>query len=292
MKKKKIDLKSLSQTSRKLKGLNTVCREARCPNISECFNSGRATFLILGKICTRNCSFCSVDGGKPEKPDSREPGKIAEAVKRLNLKHAVITSPTRDDLKDGGADHFLKTVRAIKEILGVSSGEPSGETTGISVELLIPDFQLNFKRGNGKKRGEKEIKKISLSGAGIVGHNIETVRRLYSIRPESSYKKSLEVLRLLKKFNPELKTKSSVMLGLGEREEEILNLMRDLRKINVDFFSAGQYLTPGKGYHPVSRYLEPDEFDFIKKEGLKMGFKHIESGRYVRSSYRAERYKI
>ncbi len=269
--KKKLRLKDLSTVGGKIAGLNTVCRHARCPNISECFSKGHLTFMIAGSICTRRCLFCSVSGGVPEPPDPSEPRRVAEAARRLKLKHAVLTSPTRDDLEDGGAAHFTNTVKKLK-----------GLNKGISVEILIPDFSLD----------RLAIKEVSLSGADIAAHNMETVRRLYSIRPQASYRRSLKVLEALREFNPELKTKSGFMLGLGEKKEEVMGLMRDILDTGCSLLSIGQYLRPSAESVEVRKYLEEDEFLDYKEEALNMGFRVVMSGTYVRSSYMAQEYLV
>ncbi|HQP91162.1 MAG TPA: lipoyl synthase [Candidatus Omnitrophota bacterium] len=263
--KKKIEFDSSRQTSLLLKkiGVNTVCKEAKCPNLSECFKRSHATFLILGKHCTRNCRFCNVEKGKPQELDTEEHLKVAEAVEKLDLKHVVVTSVTRDDLADGGAEMFAKTVQAIRK------------TT--SVELLIPDLAGN----------EDAIKKIALSSPSILGHNIETVPRLYNLRPGANYARSLYVLKHAKKINKNVLTKSALMLGLGECQEEVINVMQDLISIKCDFLALGQYLRPSLKACEVAEYIEPEVFDRYKKAGLDMGFKHIEAGPFVRSSYRA-----
>ncbi|MEI8355825.1 MAG: lipoyl synthase [Deltaproteobacteria bacterium] len=249
--------------------LHTVCREANCPNITECYGSNRATFLILGTACTRLCSFCSVTKKKPLPPDPGEPERVAEAIVRLRLAHLVITSPTRDDLPDGGADSFVRTVAAIRRV---------SPQTGI--ELLIPDFL-----GDGES-----IAKVVNARPDIVGHNLETVPRLYHIRQGADYLRSLEVLRLLHELDPELKTKSGIMLGLGETPDEVVNLFRDLMAVGCRYLSIGQYLAPGRKQYPVQSYIRPELFTLYKEQALAIGFQHVESGPYVRSSFNAERY--
>jgi lipoyl synthase len=268
--KKKIDFKSMHDVEEKLAGLNlhTVCHHARCPNISECFSRGEATFLILGDICTRGCAFCGVSKGTPGAIDREEPQKVAEAVKRMAIKYAVITSVTRDDLPDGGASIFAQCAERIKEA-----------DSKIKVELLVPDF-----------KGDKEaIKKAAGSGADVFGHNVETVPSLYNnIRKGASYSRSLEVLKEAKKYD--VYTKSALLLGFGEEKQEVLSVFRDLRDAGCDFLSIGQYLQPDKSRCEVKNHLQPEEFDYYKEEALKAGFLHVESGTYVRSSYRAENY--
>ena len=249
--------------------LHTVCREARCPNITECFRNRQATFLILGADCTRLCSFCNVTKRTPLPPDGGEPARVAEAIVRLGLSHVVITSPTRDDLVDGGAKHYAETVRAIRSA--------SPETV---IELLIPDFLGN--------RGALEV--VVASGPDIIGHNLETVPRLYHIRQGADYRRSLRLLADLRELAPELKTKSGIMLGLGEEEEEVLQVLADLRGVDCNYLSIGQYLQPSLNHQPVAGFIEPAVFDNYRDHGLALGFAHVESGPYVRSSYMADRY--
>ena len=249
--------------------LHTVCREANCPNISECYRGGRATFLILGAACTRLCSFCNVGKKVPSPPDPGEPERVAEAVRRLGLGFVVITSPTRDDLPDGGADIFSRTVVAIRSI---------SPKTGI--ELLIPDF-----------RGEREsLATVVCARPDIIGHNLETVPRLYRIREGADYRRSLDVLNNLHELDPALKTKSGIMLGLGEEEDEVLKVMDDLLGTGCRYLSIGQYLAPSRKHYPVKSFVPPEKFDEYRDLAVAMGFEHIESGPYVRSSYFAERY--
>jgi lipoic acid synthetase len=249
--------------------LNTVCRQARCPNISECFACSQATFLILGTSCTRRCSFCSVDRGVPQAPDREEPLRVAQAVARLGLSHVVITSPTRDDLADGGARFFADTVRAIR-----------GATASTRIELLVPDFG-----GSGQS-----LETVLASAPDILSHNLETVPRLYHIRAGANYGRSLEVLRRAAAASPMVLVKSGIMLGLGEKELEVLELFRDLRAAGCGYLSIGQYLAPGRGHYPVREYLPPERFDQLRDRAMEMGFAHVESGPYVRSSYHAGRY--
>lgn len=249
--------------------VNTVCQEAMCPNISECFSQKNATFLILGTICTRTCSFCAVSKGKPVMPDSNEPQNVALTVQQLGLKHVVITSPTRDDLSDGGAEHFCKTVDAIKAM-----------DDSIVVELLIPDMRENT----------EVLEMIAHSGAEIIGHNLESVPRLYSVRKGSDYKRSLRVLELLLSLNPSIKTKSGIMLGFGERDEEVEILMQDLLDVGCKYLSIGQYLSPSSHHTPVVEYVKPERFESLRELGMKMGFEYIKSSPYTRSSYMAHEY--
>lgn len=250
--------------------LNTVCQQARCPNISECFGKRQATFLILGRICTRLCSFCSVAKEIPQPVDPSEPENVARAVSRLRLAHVVITSPTRDDLPDGGAALYAETVAAIRD------GSP-----GTKVELLVPDFQ-----------GESApLAQVVASRPDILGHNLETVPRLYQIRSGADYGRSLGLLDRARSLNPELKTKSGVMMGLGEEEGELLAVLEDLRKVGCSYLSLGQYLAPSRLHHPVQRFVEPELFERYREMALSLGFLHVESGPYVRSSYHAEDYQ-
>jgi len=256
--------------------LETVCEQASCPNIGECFSRSRATFLILGPQCTRSCSFCNVSKGKPSTPDTGEPARIAEAVKKLALKHVVITSVTRDDLEDGGAGMFVDTVLNIRK-----------NTPQVTIEVLIPDF----------KKSIDSLRAVAESGPGIgqgpdiIAHNVETVPSLYrSVRQGSEYGRSLDVLRIIKKMSPCLKTKSGIMLGMGEKEAEVIAVMSDLRAAECDFLSIGQYLAPSKLHYPVKEYIAPEQFAYYKEKALSAGFSHVESGPYVRSSYMAGEY--
>ena len=249
--------------------LHTVCREAMCPNISECFRQKQATFLILGRACTRLCSFCNVAKEVPLPADQGEPARVAQAVVRLGLAHVVVTSPTRDDLPDGGAGHYGATVAAIRQT-----------SPGTRIELLIPDF-----------RGERaSIATVVTARPDILGHNVETVPRLYQIRSGADYRRSLTVLATARELDPELPTKSGIMLGLGEREEEVLAVFADLRGAGCTYLSVGQYLAPGKKHYPVQEYIRPERFEFYRERALVLGFAHVESGPYVRSSYHAEQY--
>lgn len=250
--------------------LHTVCQEAMCPNISECFRSRQATFLILGKLCTRLCSFCNVTKKEPLPADPAEPGRVAAAVQRLGLSHVVITSPTRDDLPDGGASLYAGTVEEVRRA--------SPETR---IELLIPDFM-----------GEvKSLETVAAAQPDIIGHNLETVPRLYHIRKGADYRRSLEVLRVLHGIAPGSKTKSGVMLGLGEEEGELFQVLADLRGVGCAYLSLGQYLAPSRNHYPVQTFIEPDKFEQYRQKALAMGFAHVESGPYVRSSYHAEQYR-
>jgi len=249
--------------------LHTVCLEARCPNLGECYSSGTATFLILGNICTRNCRFCAVEHGIPEKLDPEEPARVAKAVSILGLKFAVLTSVTRDDLPDGGAEHYAQTIKAIKK-----------EVPGCYVEVLVPDFQ-------GK---EKALIKVLESSPEVFAHNVETVPRLYSkVRPKANYERSLTVLKRAKSIAPQVVIKSGFMVGLGEKRHEIQALLQDLRENGCEIVTIGQYLRPRLDLLPVSKYYTPEEFSEFKEEARKLGFTQVESGPLVRSSYHAEK---
>jgi lipoic acid synthetase len=249
--------------------LNTVCQQALCPNISECFACGQATFLILGRNCTRLCSFCNVEKTLPLPVDADEPARVAEAVARLKLSHVVVTSPTRDDLPDGGAAIYAATVAAIR------SASPDTR-----IELLIPDFQGSV----------SSLETVATSRPDIIAHNVETVPRLYHIRSGAEYARSLEVLRVCAELAPDIRTKSGIMLGMGEHEAEVLQLFRDLRGVGCAYLSIGQYLAPSRRHYPVQEYIIPELFESLRSEALEMGFSHVESGPYVRSSYHAGQY--
>ncbi len=249
--------------------LNTVCQQALCPNISECFACGQATFLILGKNCTRLCSFCNVEKTVPLPVDNDEPGRVAEAARRLKLSHVVITSPTRDDLADGGSSLYAATVAAIR------SASPTTR-----IELLIPDFQGHA----------PSLETVTASRPDIIAHNVETVPRLYQIRSGADYGRSLEVLRLCAELAPDIRTKSGIMLGMGEQEEELLQVLADLRSVGCAYLSIGQYLAPSRRHYPVQEYVRPELFESLRVTALAMGFSHVESGPYVRSSYHAGQY--
>jgi len=249
--------------------LHTVCLEARCPNLGECYSSGTATFLILGNICTRNCRFCAVEHGIPEKLDPEEPARVAKAVSILGLKFAVLTSVTRDDLPDGGAEHYAQTIKAIKK-----------EVPGCYVEVLVPDFQGE----------EKASIKVLESSPEVFAHNVETVPRLYSkVRPKANYERSLTVLKRAKSIAPQVVIKSGFMVGLGEKRHEIQALLQDLRENGCEIVTIGQYLRPRLDLLPVSKYYTPEEFSEFKEEARKLGFTQVESGPLVRSSYHAEK---
>ena len=248
--------------------LNTICESGNCPNMGECWGAGTATFMILGNICTRSCGFCAVSTGKPEKVDVFEPGRVANSVKLMKVKHAVITSVDRDDLSDGGSEIWVSTVKAIRH-----------QSPTTTLETLIPDFAGNW----------KNLQNIIDVAPEIVSHNIETVRRLTkTIRVQAKYNRSLELLLRLKQGG--MKTKSGLMLGLGETHEEILETLDDLRSVNVDIVTLGQYLQPTPKHAPVDEFISPKKFDEYKKYGLKLGFKYVESGPLVRSSYHAEKH--
>jgi lipoyl synthase len=269
---KKIDFRSMHETEQMLRGLalHTVCHQARCPNISECFSRGTATFLILGEICTRNCSFCGVKHGTPHPVYAEEPARVAEAVRRMGIRHAVITSVTRDDLPDGGAAAFVSVINELKKII-----------RDMTVEVLVPDFSGS----------ETSISSVVNAGPDIFGHNVETVPSLYDARRSCDYDRSLAVLDMAKKHSITVKTKSALMVGLGETEEEVAAVMRDLRGVKCDYLSIGQYLQPGRDNLPVQEYVTPERFDQYKEKALNMGFLHVVSGAYVRSSYMADRYR-
>ena len=250
--------------------LNTVCREASCPNISECFRQKQATFLIMGRDCTRSCSFCNVSANRPAPLDPSEPSRIAEAVVSLSLEHVVITSPTRDDLRDGGAGHFAATVDAIRRA--------SPQT---AIELLVPDFQGN----------RESLATVLSAKPDILGHNIETVPRLYSVRAGADYQRSLSLLEASRELAPSIPAKSGIMLGLGETREEVLSTLADIHRTGCRYISIGQYLAPSRSHHPVAEYIDPAEFERYREEALATGFAHVESAPYVRSSYHADRYK-
>ncbi len=248
-------------------GLNTVCQSARCPNTGACFASGTATFMILGTVCTRRCTFCAVEGGSPAPLDGSEPERLAGAVKALELEHAVFTSVTRDDLADGGAGQFAQCVRAVRR-----------SSPGTTVEILIPDFS-----------GSREaVETVLASGPDVLNHNVETVPSIYeSVRPGASYERSLTILRLASENG--LITKSGLMLGLGETADEVKQVMSDLRAHGCDIITIGQYLPPSDEHFPLKRYVTPEEFARIEKEAVEMGFSSAACGPLVRSSYEASK---
>ena len=257
---------SLKKLARGL-GLHTVCESAQCPNIGECWNHGTATFMLLGDVCTRRCGFCAVPKGRPEPIDLDEPRRVAEAVATLGVRHAVVTSVNRDDDNVGGAKIFAETIRLIRELM-----------PGCRVEVLIPDFQ-----------GLEEPLRIVLEAKpDVLNHNTETVPRLYrAVRSGARYQRTLDLLSSAKKWDPATVTKSGVMVGIGEETEELIEVFRDLGSRSVDILTIGQYLRPSKDHLPMTRYYTPDEFSFLKEEALKFGFRHVESGPLVRSSYHA-----
>lgn len=247
--------------------LETVCDNARCPNRMECYSLKTATFMILGNVCTRPCGFCAVSRGRPDQLEDDEPGRVAEAAQRLALKHVVITSVTRDDLADGGAEHFYRTVLAVRE------------RTGASIEVLTPDFLNDY----------AALDRVVESAPEVFNHNTETVPRLYRIvrGPKSDYRWTLELLRHVKRKNPAIKTKSGLMLGLGETREEVLDVLSDLLDAGCDFLTLGQYLQPSLKHLAVVDYITPDEFSELGGLAKQMGFKQVASGPFVRSSYHA-----
>jgi lipoyl synthase len=258
------------RTTLKKSNINTVCEEAKCPNIAECYGKGTATFLIMGNVCTRKCSYCNIRRGIPESLDRQEPGKIADTVNRLNLNYAVITSVTRDDLPDYGAEHFYNTVTEIRKL-----------RPDCKIEILTPEFNGNLKL----------LKRVLDSSPYIFNHNIETVRDLFSyVRPGGSYDLSLKVLEHAERYLPNIK--SGLMIGLGETKNQILETLHDLRRARVEILTIGQYLQPGTGLSEVKKYYTIPEFDELKEDALEMGFTHVFSGPLVRSSYHADEINI
>lgn len=248
--------------------LNTVCNEANCPNRMECYERGTATFMILGRNCTRNCTFCNVTREMPDKLNTMEPENVAKAVAKLGLKHAVITSVTRDDLEDQGANQFAKVVEEIRKT-----------TPNVTIELLIPDMQGN----------KKLIDIILDSEPNILNHNVETVPELYDeVRPMAIFERSIELLRYVKEAKPKMKTKSGMMLGLGETKEQVIDVFKRLREVDCDMLTLGQYLQPTTSHIPVVEYIKPEQFDEYKEIASSMGFKRVASAPLVRSSYYAE----
>ncbi len=247
--------------------LHTVCEEAHCPNVGECWEHGTATFMILGDVCTRNCAYCAVSHGRPPKYDIDEPSRVADAIGEMRLQHAVITSVDRDDLPDFGAYIFAETIRQIKARL-----------PDCAVEVLVPDFQGN----------EDSIRAVLEAGPDIYNHNTETVPRLYKrCRPGGRYERVMQIFRTAKRIAPNIPTKTGIILGMGETIEEVEIVMRDLRAVDVDILTLGQYLRPSADHIPIDRYVTPDEFRHLREIGMAMGFKHVESGPLVRSSYHA-----
>lgn len=248
--------------------LHTVCEEARCPNIFECWNRRTATFMILGDICTRNCGFCAVHSGMPTELDLAEPQRVADACAEMNLRHVVVTSVARDDLDDGGAGIFAATIRAIRE-----------KCPHTGIEVLIPDFQGRW----------EDLETVLAAGPDVLNHNVETVRRLTPrVRSKATYDRSLELLRRAKEMKPQVITKSSIMVGLGETWDELLETLDDLRSNRVDVVTIGQYLRPTRRHLAVEKFYAPEEFEKLRQEGFKRGFAHVESGPLVRSSYHAD----
>ena len=247
--------------------LHTICESALCPNIGECFAKKTATFLILGDVCTRHCTFCAVKKGRPTPVDKEEPWHLLEAVKILNLSHVVITSVTRDDLPDGGASHFAKVIATLRE-----------NKKGLTVEVLIPDFLGSI----------ESLRLVVEAQPQVIGHNVETVPRLYpEVRAKADYTRSIKLLARIKEFNPQIITKSGIMLGLGETREEVIKVMRDLREAYCDLLTIGQYLRPSPKHHPVVRFIPPEEFSEYERIGEDMGFAGVASAPLVRSSFRA-----
>jgi lipoic acid synthetase len=249
--------------------LHTVCQEAHCPNQAECFGNHTATFMILGDHCTRTCAFCAVAHGGLEPPNAEEPKRVAEAVSQLGLKYVVLTSVTRDDLADGGASHFAATIKAICSL-----------GSDILVEVLVPDFQGST----------QSLATVLAAHPAVLNHNVETVPRLYrAVRPQADYQRSLRLLKEVKILHPEVTTKSGFMVGLGEEQEEVSGLLRDLRKVNCELVTIGQYLRPSQDHHPVVDYIHPELFKAYHQEAEELGFSGVASGPYVRSSYQAEK---
>jgi len=249
--------------------LHTVCQSAHCPNQGKCFARGVATFMILGDVCTRNCSFCAVAHGRPAPPDTSEPEHLVEAVKKLGLQHVVVTSVTRDDLADGGASQFAEVVKAIHSY-----------SSQISVEVLIPDFQGSL----------LALEIVVASRPEVINHNVETVPRLYpEVRPQANYQRSVQLLKNVKAIEKGLLTKSGLMLGLGESHQEVIQVMEDLRQVDCDFLTIGQYLRPSLKHHPIVRFVTPSEFEEYKDIGLTMGFRNVASAPLVRSSFQADK---
>jgi lipoyl synthase len=249
-------------------GLTTVCREAQCPNQFECYAKGTATFMLMGSLCTRNCGFCAVGHAPIGPPDPKEPALVAEAVELMGLRYAVVTSVTRDDLADGGASFFVETIRAIKERMPATL-----------VEVLIPDLQGDW----------DDLERILGACPDVLNHNIETVERLYpTVRPGAIYVRSIDLLRQVKRIAPEMPTKSGIMLGLGESDEELSETLEDLLAVGCDILTIGQYLQPSPSHLPVERYVSPDEFQLLQAKAIDQGFAGVAAGPFVRSSYQAE----
>ena len=262
------EYQNISKMMRDLK-LNTVCEEASCPNIGDCWKQGSATFMILGKVCTRTCAFCDVATGKPDAVDPNEAVNLAKAVAEIGLKHVVITSVDRDDLKDGGAGHYATVIRELK------ARQPD-----VTIEILTPDFQ---------RKPDSCLNTIMDAGPDIFNHNLETVPRLYrSIRPGARYFTSLRLLQRAKEIDPSVVTKSGIMVGLGEEKDEVLQVLDDMREAGIDILTIGQYLRPSEAHHPVMKYWTPEEFDDLKYIAEKKGFGMVASGPLVRSSFHAD----
>ncbi len=274
-----------SQNIKKLRSLindpkiHTVCESAKCPNIGECYSRKTMTFMILGNICTRNCRFCAVEHGTPLPVDESEPKRVAKAAKKLGLKYVVVTSVTRDDLPDGGANQFAKTINDLRLVLR-SESEGGLTINEIRVEVLIPDFKDNT----------KALKKVIEASPDVINHNVETVPRLYpEIRPQANYQWSLNLLQNVKKIDKNICTKSGLMVGLGERFDEVVEVLSDLRRVDCAIVTLGQYISPSKAHAAVVEYVKPEVFEKYKTIGLEMGFKHLFSGPFVRSSYQAHK---
>jgi len=248
--------------------LHTVCQEAMCPNLFECFGKATATFMILGKTCTRNCTFCNVHKGEPDPIDIQEPDHLVQAVKELGLNYVVITSVTRDDLPDGGATQFIQAIQKLHQF-----------SNELLVEVLIPDFKGNLDALTG----------VVKAGPDVLNHNVETILRLYpEVRPMADYRRSLTVLKKTKEIAPEMLTKSGIMVGLGEKKEEVLQVFHDLREVDCNMLTIGQYLAPSRSHHPIVEYIHPDQFAFYEKKAYQMGFRGVASAPLVRSSHRAK----
>jgi lipoic acid synthetase len=262
------NVKKLKSVLREQK-LFTVCEEAACPNLGECFGKGTATFMIMGEICTRRCPFCDVGHGRPKPLDTDEPSHLAETIKAMGLRYVVITSVDRDDLRDGGAAHFVECIEKTRIL-----------NPDIEIEILVPDF-----RG----RMDVALEIMHEAPPDVFNHNLETIPRLYKqCRPGSDYQWSLDLLKRFKQTHPEVATKSGLMLGLGESKHEVIEVMKDMRAHDVEMLTLGQYLQPSKHHLPVERYVDPEEFDELYKVGMELGFKHVASGPMVRSSYHAD----
>lgn len=263
------EVNRIKETLRRHK-LNTVCEEASCPNLGECFHGGTATFMIMGDICTRRCPFCDVAHGRPNPLNPDEPREMAEAIAEMKLKYVVITSVDRDDLRDGGADHFAQCISELRQRM-----------PKLEIEVLVPDF-----RG----RMDVAVDILRQTPPDVFNHNLETVPSLYKkVRPGADYQWSLDLLKRYKALCPNVKTKSGLMLGVGETNEQVLDVMRDLRAHDVDMLTLGQYMQPSKNHLPIDRWVTPDDFAWLAEEGYKMGFKHVASGPLVRSSYHADK---